>query len=77
MKTWGKDKYFWIGAGDFAEEGNYRWINGAPFDPHGYGTRFSNWRGYRHALHWTAQHQQWSDGASEGALLEYVCEWDQ
>ncbi|HEV7279906.1 MAG TPA: C-type lectin domain-containing protein [Pirellulaceae bacterium] len=76
VKTWG-DRNFWIGAGDFAEEGNYRWINGTPFEPHGYATRFGNWRGFRNALSWSTEHQQWSDGASEGYLLEYICEWDQ
>lgn len=76
VKTWGTGRNFLIGAGDFVEEGNYRWLNGAPFDPHDYGTRFRNYGGFQHAIAWQFELQQWSDIA-EGYPLEYVCEWDQ
>jgi hypothetical protein len=75
VKTWGKDRNFLIGAGDFVEEGDYRWLDGTPFDPQGYGTRFRNVRGFQHAIAWQFELQQWSDIA-EGYPLEYICEWE-
>jgi hypothetical protein len=74
VTTFGKEG-FWIGAGDFATEGEHRWLDGTPFQAFDYRIRFDNGNGAQHAIHWAAKGQSWDDG-DEGFPFGFVCEWD-
>lgn len=69
------ERSFFIGAGDFAKEGEYAWLDGTPFRAFGYATRFDNDKGIQHAICWFPPKSRWDD-EHEGASIPYVCEWD-
>jgi hypothetical protein len=79
-KLLGEDRYAFLGASDTEEEGEFRWINGAPFD-------YTNWHpgqpnNYGGEEHYLATYDwaEWVDVAAQGddfwMPVAYVIEWD-
>lgn len=74
VTAFGKE-WFWIGAGDFEQEGDYRWLDGSPFQAFDYRSGFDDNGGGQHAILWAVKEQCWDDG-DEGVPVSFVCEWD-
>jgi hypothetical protein len=73
-------RYYYLGATDEAQEGDWRWVNGAKWD---YTSWFSGQpNNYRSNEHWLATYTggKWVDVADEGTGFwmpkGFICEWE-